>query len=102
MKRMILLTLFILTTFSVQAYTFTANANIQVTPLIGTVQVYNHLNRPIICSGRADGVTVRGNVLNVYMNNLVIHPRQFSSMHVRTSSYDVFRFVRPFITCRTL
>lgn len=102
MKRLTLITLLFLTGISVQAYTFTANANVQVTPLVGTVQVYNHLNRPIICSGRADGVTVRGNVLNVYMNNLLIHPRQFSSMYIRTSAYDVFRFVRPFITCRTL
>jgi len=102
MKRITLLTLLFLTSLSAQAYTFTANANVQVTPLIGTVQVFNHLNRPIICSGRADGITIRGNVVNVYMNNLIIHPRQFSSMYVRTTPYDVFRFVRPFINCRTL
>ncbi|MBC99167.1 MAG: hypothetical protein CME63_15605 [Halobacteriovoraceae bacterium] len=102
MKKIFITFLMVVSTLSTYAYTFTANANVQVTPTLGTVQVYNHLNRPIICSGRADGVTRSGLLYQAFIKNQLIYPNLFAYMYVQTNQMDIFRYVKPYISCHTI
>lgn len=100
MKKLVLGLVALATITNVSA--FRANADVYFDRTQGEVRVVNHLPMPIVCNGRAEGVTRNGMYVYSYMRNAVIYPGQFAYLYVYTNNYNPFRAVRPRITCRSL
>ena len=89
MKKLILLGLILGTIFS-KAHAFSMRANVRVTPLQVTGQVYNHFNRPIICNMEATGNTAYGQSLYSYMNQVMIRPGMHGYVYIYSNPTNPF------------
>lgn len=79
---------------------FQAQAQISFSQFQATATVVNNSYQPVLCSGYAYGRTYYGQVLNSYMNNVVIYPGHFAQVHVYNYNRNAFVNAWADIWCR--
>lgn len=78
---------------------FFANAQIRIHPTIITATVHNFWGRPVVCSGKVEGITFNGIPVTSWFNN-IIPAGQFRNAYVYTNSYNPFINATSNIFCR--
>ena len=81
---------------------WSAQANVFVNRTYVQASVFNHTNRPIVCSGQVYGRTINGVTLSAWMNNRVIYPRMNAQAYVYTNNFQPFLNGWANIWCRFL
>jgi len=99
MKKIMIALATLLTIIS-NTYAFQAYTQVHMNRTSATIEVINYTNRPMVCSGYAEGITIGGRFARVFMNNAVIYPGRFANLYIYTNNFDIFRLVRPFINCQ--
>ena len=91
--------LFLIFAFQNIARAFSVSANVWWNRGMVTAQVQNSFQRPIICTGRVQGVTYSGGYLYSFMNNQIIFPGNYREIYVYTNNYNPFVNGSAFINC---
>ena len=77
-----------------------ANAQVYVKRDEVRATIVNQFNRPIVCSGYVYGETYSGVVLNSWVNNKVIWPRNYYTVYVHSNYRDSFTDGWSEVECR--
>lgn len=93
MKKVVFLLVFLVVVSGVifaQSGPWSVSGNVNIDGIVVRVSVYNMWPRPIICSGRAVGITAQGLRLYSIMTRQVIMPGQFAYVYIHSNPYDPF------------
>ena len=102
MKKLLFVVFAFMFSLNTYAYGFRANANVFVINTQAEISVYNSFYRTIVCSGDVRGLTISGQYVNAYMNNVVIHPGMYGYAYAYTNNYNPFVSASANIYCNFL
>jgi hypothetical protein len=98
MKKLIIMTALLLG-FSQSASAFQIRAQINLSPIQITAQVFNYLNRAVICDIETFGYRKFGSPLRAWADNIIVQPGQTGYAYIYTTYYNTFFNGKAYANC---